>query len=202
VLLLGLLLASTSYAAMIYRVSVNTIALVSNAASAPYFLDFQFNNGSVLGNNTATVSNFNYFGGGATPGATIFDAATGNIATTVTFNNSGSFQELYQAFTPSAKLGFDVTLTTNIDPVTPDASVFAILDKTLANLSTTGLGDSLLLVNLNSAEPIAQTFAGTGAFAAVTVASVPEPEAYALLIIGLLGFVARRTKHIREPNRK
>jgi hypothetical protein len=59
---------------------------------------------------------------------------------------------------------------------TPDAFVFAILDKTLSNIPTTGLGDSLLLINLNSLSPSAQTFSGTGAFSGVTVAAIAIPN--------------------------
>lgn len=104
---------------------------------------------------------------------------TGDIGSSVTFNNSISFQELFQTFAPGTHLGFDVSLTTNSDGLTPDAFAFAILDNGLLNIPTNGLGDSLVFVNLDNANPAVQTFAGTGEFAQVTVTSVPEPETVA-----------------------
>lgn len=191
---LMLLCASTSQAAF-FHVDVNTASLIGSS-SAPFSLDFQFNDGGVLGNNTATVSNFSYGGGGATGVPTLFDGAAGSIGSSITFDNSGTFQELFQTFTPGTTLGFDVFLTTSLDGATPDAFVFAILDSALHNIPTTGLGDSLLLVNIDSATPTAQTFAGTGNFAGVTVSAIPEPETHAMLLLGLglMGLAAQRRK--------
>jgi hypothetical protein len=194
--ILGMLLLSGSvHAASIFHVTVNTASLISSS-SAPFSLDFQFNNGTVLGNNAAVVSNFSYFGGAATGSPTLSGGATGTIASSVVFNNSSAFQELFQTFTPGSTLGFDVSLTTNVEGGTPDAFVFAILDKNLFNIPTTGLGDSLLLVNLNSATPTRQTFSGTGAFAGVTVAT-PEPASLLLLLaaLPLIAFVALRKSY-------
>ena len=177
-----LLLCGSAHAASIFHVTVNTSSLIGSS-SAPFALDFQFNNGTTLNNNTAVVNNFTYSGGGATGSATALGGATGNIASSVVFNNSSAFQELFQTFNPGSTLGFDVNLATFLDGPTPDAFVFAILDKNLGNIPTTGLGDSLLLVNVNSANPAKQTFAGIGAFATVTVFATPEPASYLLLLI-------------------
>jgi len=191
-----LLLCGSAHAASFFHVTVNTSALIGNS-SAPFSLDFQFNNGTTLNNNSAVVNNFTFSGGGATGSATALGGATGNISTSVVFNNSSAFQELFQTFNPGSSLGFDVNLTTNLDGATPDAFVFAILDKNLANIPTTGLGDSLLLVNVNSANPAKQTFSGTGAFASVTVFATPEPSSYVLLlaVLPLLAFVVRKKNH-------
>ena len=161
--------------------------------AGPFALDFQFNNGSVLGNNTAVVNNFNYVGGSAVGSPTLLGGALGNISSSVLFDNSGAFQELFQTFTPGTTLRFDVTLSSNVDAGTPDAFSFAILDKDLFNIPTNGLGDSLLLVNLNSASPSSQSYNGTGVYAAVST-SVPEPTSFVLLLAGLplLVLAARR----------
>lgn len=193
----ALLGASASYAAS-YHIEVNTAGL-GLSPSAPFSLDFQFNDGGVLNNNTATVSNFNFFGGSAGGSPTLISGATGDIAAvvpSVTFNNSGAFQELFQGFTPGTKLSFDVAMTTNLDGATPDAFVFAILDNGLANIPTNGLGNSLVLVEINSTLPAVQTFAGTGEFASVT--AVPEPETFAMLLagLGLVGAVVRRKQRL------
>jgi hypothetical protein len=180
---LGMLLLCGSAFATSWHVDVVTTPLIGNP-SGPFSIDFQFNNGSVLGNNSAIISNFSYSGGGPVGSSTLLGGVTGNVGSTVVFNNSAPFQELFQAFTPGTNLRFDIELTTNLDSAIPDAFVFAILDKDLFNVPTTGLGNSLLLVNLNSPFPTVQTFHGTGAFANITVAA-PEPEAYLSLLAGL-----------------
>ena len=180
---LGMLLLCGSAFATSWHVDVVTTPLIGNP-SGPFSIDFQFNNGSVLGNNSATISNFSYSGGGPVGSPSLFGGVTGNIGSTVVFNNSAAFQELFQAFTPGTNLRFDIELTTNVDGAIPDVFVFGILDKDLFNIPTTGLGDSLLLVNLSSPFPTPQTFRGAGAFASVTV-TAPEPEAYMSLLAGL-----------------
>jgi hypothetical protein len=192
--ILGMLvLGGSAHAATIFHVTVNTSSLIGSS-SAPFSLDFQFNNGTVLNNNSAVVNNFSYSGGAATGSPTLLGGATGNISSSVVFNNSSAFQELFQTFTPGTSLGFDVNLSTFLDGATPDAFVFAILDKNLANIPTTGLGDALLLVNINSANPPKQTFSGTGAFANVTVAATPEIGSCALLLVALpvVGFAVKK----------
>jgi hypothetical protein len=183
-------------AAISINVNMDTSALIANP-SAPFSLDFQFNDGGVLGNNTATVSNFTYSGGTATGSATSFGGATGNIGSSITFDNSDTFQELFQTFTPGTILSFDVDLTTNVDGVTPDAFVFSILDNTLANIPTTGLGNSLLLVNLDGINPSIFTSSGLGQFATVTTNVVPEPSTMAALGFGLVGLFARKKKQAK-----
>ncbi|MEI8021590.1 MAG: NF038129 family PEP-CTERM protein, partial [Schlesneria sp.] len=130
--------ASTSYAGT-FHFEIDTSGLGSSPASAgaPFSLDLQFVDGGVLSNNTVQVSNFTYGGGAATGSATTAGGATGDIGSTVTFDNSSFFQELYQSFTPGTKLNFDVTLSQNVDGITPDSFVVAILDKDLLNIPTT-----------------------------------------------------------------
>jgi len=181
--MLGMLLLCGSAFATSWHVDVVTTPLIGNP-SGPFSIDFQFNNGSVLGNNSAIISNFSYSGGGPVGSPTLLGGVTGDVGSTVVFNNSAPFQELFQAFTPGTNLRFDIELTTNVDGAIPDAFVFAILDKDLFNVPTTGLGNSLLLVNLSSSFPTVQTFQGTGAYANITVAA-PEPEAYMSLLASL-----------------
>ena len=191
-----LVLCASAHATSQFRVTVNTSLLSGIPGLAPYALDFQFNNGSILNNNTVSVNNFQYNGGGAVGAPTLFGGVTGNIGSSVLFNNSAPFQEIFQTFTPGSSLRFDVLITANPDGVTPDAFAFAILDKNLNNIPTNGLGDALLLINVDNPGPGPQAFAGTGAFSNVTTSSTPVPESgsYILLLTGLplLGFAARR----------
>lgn len=185
--LTGLLLASTSQAQLMFHVDVLTSQLIGNP-NAPFSLDFQFNNGSILGNNTATVSNFTYSGGSSTGSPTLLGGVAGGISSSVFFNNSGAFQELYQGFMPGSILGFDVSLTLNVDGVTPDLFSFGILDSSLFNIPTTGLGDSLLVVNLDGTNAV-QVFSGTGQYSGITVLAtvIPEPSTVALLTFAAVG---------------
>jgi hypothetical protein len=180
---LGMLLLCGSAFATGWHVDVVTTPLIGNP-NGPFSIDFQFNNGSILGNNSVTISNFSYSGGGPVGSPTLLGGVTGTIGSTVVFNNSTPFQELFQTFTPGTNLRFDIELTTNVDGAIPDIFVFAILDKDLLNIPATGLGNSLLLVNLSSPFPTVQTFQGTGAYANVTL-TAPEPEAYMSLLAGL-----------------
>ena len=191
-----LLLCVSAHASTIFHVNVDTSSLIGNS-NGPFLLDFQFNNGSVLGNNSATVDNFNYFGGSVVNDTVLIGGALGNIGSSVLFNNNAPFQELFQTFAPGTRLKFDVTLTTNVDGATPDVFAFAILDHDLFNIPTNGLGDSLLLVNLNNANPPAQTSAGTGEFSSVRT-SVPEPASCILLLVGVpfLALMARRKRDV------
>lgn len=190
----GLMLCATSGFAQLYQVDINTSTLGSG-----YSIDLQFNDGGVLGNNTATLSNFTFGGGSAAGSPATFGGAAGSLqSNSVTFNNSSSFQELYEGFTAGSTLSFKVNLSNNSDGATPDAFVVALLDNTLANIPTTGFGSQLLQIDLTGSSLAPQSFAGTGAFSGVTVnvAPIPEPETYAMMIagLGLLGFAARRKR--------
>jgi hypothetical protein len=191
--------ASSSKAALIYHVDINTAPLVGSL-SGPFSLDFQLTDGSgtLAGVNTVTLSNFIFTGGTPTGSASLFGGATGSLSSTVTLTDGLFFSnEFFQGFSAgTTKIGFDALLTTNVDPgPTPDAFSLAILDNTLSNIPTTGLGDSLMLVNINSASlslSAVQKFTSTSP-SGVTVSAVPEPNSWLVMGSGLmaLGWLAR-----------
>ena len=142
--------------------------------------------GSLAVPNTVVINNFNFGGGSAVGAPTLTGGANGSLASSVTLSdNANFFNELFQQFTPGNFLSFDVTATTNADPISPDAFSVAILDRNLFNLPTTGLGDSLLLANLAPSLTVStvQTFSTT-APAGVTVLASPIPEPGTLLLLG------------------
>jgi hypothetical protein len=192
-LVLLLQFAPSSHAALVFHVDVDTSVLVGNAGG-PFSLDFQLIGGSPAGN-SATISNFS-FGGGAAAGApALAGGAAGSLGGSVLLDDSGAFfNEFFQAFTPGATLGFDVSLTTNVNGPTPDGFSFAILDSSLFNITTNGLGDALLFVNIDGASPVVQAFAGIGGFAGVDVRVIPEPAGLVLFALALIcaGYAGRR----------
>jgi hypothetical protein len=198
----GCLVLSASWAAaapLTFQVVVNTTPLVGNAAG-PFALDFQLNDGSGLsdGNNTATISDFSFTGAGAGPTGlpSRVGGATGSLSSTVSLTDSGFLNEFFQGFTAGNSLRFLVTLTSNVDAgLAPDAFSFAILDRNLLNVATTGLGDSLLLVDITRANlglADVRTFTSTSPVGVTaTATAVPEPVSLLLLGVGAVGLGLR-----------
>ena len=194
--LLAMLLqfASPSYASLDFHVDVNTGVLIGNT-NGPFWLDFQLNGGGPIAN-TATISNFSFGPGGSGTAGTenYFGNSTGSLGASVLLT-SGTipFNEFFQGFTPGCMLGFDVSLTTGVN-LTPDAFAFAILDANTFNITTNGLGDSLLLVNLDGSFPALLAFAGAGNYAGVTVTAIPEPDILLLVLTSLAGLCLIRRR--------
>ena len=187
----GILFAAQtgSAASVEYYVDINTASLVGNA-SGPFSLDFQLNDGSGTGdgNNTATINNFAFGSGGASGTANLSGGASGDLSSAVTLTDTSAFNEFYQTFNTGSTLSFDVTLTLNSDSgPTPDSFAVAILDNTLSNIPTSGVGDSYLLVNLG---PTPGVVIGSSASPAVTLSAtpVPEPGSLGWISMGLLAF--------------
>jgi PEP-CTERM motif len=204
----ALLAGSPAHAQSVFSVGLNTSALIGHPAG-PFYLDFQLNDGTGLGNgnNTAILSQFNFNGGSFLGPATSFGGVTGSLASTVTLTDTSAFNEFFQAFTPGSFLNFRLSLTTNFNAPTPDLFSLSILDGDLFNVRTfsPGNSDALVIVNLTGPNSIVNTYAGSGvpdqtgattiAFAAPSVTPVPEPSAYGLLGAALVGALAWARRH-------
>jgi len=198
----ALLVASVAHAQSVFAVQLNTSALIGNAAG-PFYLDFQLNDGTGIGNgnNTAIVSQFNFNGGAPLGGATTFGGVTGSLASSVTLRDTSAFNEFFQAFTPGSLLSFRLSLTTNANAPTPDLFSFSILDANLFNIRTfsPGNSDALIIANLTGPNLTLNTYAGNGvplagatsiALPAPSAIPVPEPATYGLIGAALLGALA------------
>jgi hypothetical protein len=158
-----LIVATNAVASTItYNVSLNTGSLVANAA-APFSLDFQFTDGGGTGdgNNTVTLSGFNFGGGSAAADgtATTFGGASGSPATSIVITDTSFFNEYTIGFTPGATLNFTVDLTANVDAGgVPDEFSFGILDSSGFEIPANGPGDSLLLADINQATPVLYSY--------------------------------------------
>jgi hypothetical protein len=194
----ALLLAGAVRADDIFTVTVNTTSLMGNS-SAPFSVDFQLTDGTGTGdgNNTATMSSFNFGGGSQSGTAITTGGATGSLSSTVSLIDTSFFNNFQQTFTAGTALTFMVDLTTNVDAGgTPDAFTFSILDNGGNNVPTSDtVGGSLLTVNIDSATPNNSAFTGTGNYVGLDarVASVQTPEPGTLLLSSL-GFAALALK--------
>jgi hypothetical protein len=143
ILLLSILLGTSGNClAIAYTITTDTSALIGNP-SGPFSLDFQFIDGEGVGdgNNTATLSNFNFSGGGW----------NGLDPGTISLTDTSFFSEFFQEFTPGLKLSFSLNLTTLADAGgTPDSFSFAILDSSFFEIPTKGLGNALLNIDITS----------------------------------------------------
>lgn len=182
-----------------YHVEVNTAALIGNP-SGPFALDFQLNDGSGSGdgNNSVTLNNFAFGTGSPLGSPTFLGNASGDLSGGVTLRDTTPFNEFYQGFTTGTTLGFDLNLTLNPDAGgTPDAFSFAILFKNLSNLPTTGVGDTLLMINVTGAVPDIQFGESTNP-GGVTASISRVPESFPCLgfpmtLVGLF-FAKRRMR--------
>lgn len=191
-----------------FHVDMDTSILQGNAGG-PYQLAFQLIDGSGGNdaNNIAVLSGFNFAGGAVSAPPSLSGGASGNLATSATLTDSSFFNAIVQAFTPGGHLRFDVTLGTAIDAGgAPDEFSFAILDGQGNEVPTADPAGAFIVLDLDSAQPLVQTFAAAGGYSAMGIPivtfdvapAVPEPGSLALLALGLGGMALlqlRRRRH-------
>jgi hypothetical protein len=191
-----------------YGFNVNTSAL---QGLGTFSLAFQLSDGSGTGdgNNTVTLSNFIFFGGGFVGNSTDFGGATGNLSsgTASLTDTDPAFNALLQGFNPGSALSFAFTFTDNADVgFGPDLFTVSLLDPLgngIPTLDPSG-DDTVLTVALDgSASPPTGTWATDTSMTAYTVPAgnvvpnVPEPATLILLataLAGTLGLARRKRR--------
>src|SRR5688572_9400327 len=82
-----LALATTLAVGATTHVSVDTQGLVGNPAG-PFYVDFQFNDGTGANDNQVNLANFSFGGGAAVGTATTFGGVTGDLGSGITLTDS------------------------------------------------------------------------------------------------------------------
>ena len=202
----AIMLAAHARGDTMFSVSLNTSGLDK---TADYVLDFQFNDGSGTddGNNTATISNFD-FGTGTSDGlASTIGGASGDVNSSVVITDNFFLNDLQQAFKPGDVLSFSVNVTGNVDlGSAPDQFGFTIYDSAWNNLSLDPTGalitadlppDTSSGVTITSASG-AQTD-GVTVSAALTAAPLPMSALSGAVLLGVcggIGWVRRKRARI------
>jgi hypothetical protein len=194
-----LLTVASPVAADAIKVTLDTSPLIGGA-TAPYYVDFQLVDGDGAVNNSVTVSNFAFGGGGAVGVPLLTGDASGDLSTAVSLGDLDFFNAFTQQFSPGATLSFDVEFTTDSVGVTPDRFTFAILNSALVEVPTAGAGNELLGIDL-WLPVVVELYAGVdiGSGDPVLLApTIPEPGTAALLgvfaaaLYGKRRFIKRR----------
>jgi len=191
---IALLIAPALRAQLIsFNVDLDTAGLSADSLNAPFYLDFQLDYGNVaLATTTATLSDFQFTGGGAVGSTVTAGSASGSIAGTVTLTASAAHpsNELYQQFASGvSNIQFTATITEpGPDVGIPTEFTVAILDDSLgfpAQLFTTAPDtESLVTLDLSSSNTLANvnTYAGVSSADGATpltgvglMPSAPEP---------------------------
>jgi hypothetical protein len=164
VLVLAAALARLASAETI-TVSLDTSGLIGHPAG-PFSLEFQLTDGSSLGdgNNTFQLTSFLFDSGSAQGSPTLQGSASGDLTSGVTLTDASFLNKLTQQFSPGSSLSFVIQYTTNVDSGSPpDEFGFEILDSSGAALPSTSFAtlgfDSQLIIDIDSSNPAAQTFA-------------------------------------------
>lgn len=197
---LALMATPTAGGEMIYTVTLDTSVLANNPSDAPFFVDFELNDGSTgdgLSNNMATISNFSLSGGSLTgPASTSFLGVSGdlNLGDALTLTDVSTIVDFNQQFTPGTSLSFTLDLTTNVsasEATSPDAFIFQILSDNLTETS------AFLQMDIANPPTISSDMGGmvggaTQPFAPIVSAQavVPEPTSCTLLAFGLASLTA------------
>ena len=167
-----------------FTVNLNTAPV----SGTNFTLLFQITDGSgTPGNNTVSLSDFNFGTGGSTTGtATLSGGASGDVGSGFSLTDTDFVNTIEQTFIAGSSLGFTIQLSGNLEFPTPDEFAFSIEE-----IQTTDPGGAFVVIDIGQTP---STFSASGngnasdQIGSPTVTSpVPEPATVLLLGTGLLG---------------
>lgn len=189
--------------------------LVSHPAG-PFYFAFDLINGDLVSNNFIILKNFNFGGIGAGPAdsPTLFGGASGDLSSVVILNDSDFLNSFTQKIEPGisspSHISFVVSMTTNYSGGIPDSFAFYILDRDLNPIPTMDpMGtDALIVIDINSTNPLIQTFAtdpnrspvaGGAPIIMSAPLITPEPSVLLMFLISglLFNYSQRRNKQLK-----
>jgi hypothetical protein len=216
--LIPVLLISAAHADTLFQVTLDTGSGLFFDSPGPFSLAFEFTDGSGTGdgNNSVTMSNFQFGPGGGVVGAPFTSgSASGDLSTNVVLTDAGFGNIFFQGFISGTILQFDLSLTTNVDPGgIPDEFIMSILDSSFSPLPTTSSSPlfPLLVIDIDSSNPSVQTFGtdpnqepAAGGFTpflpapvVTSISPVPEPSTGLIFGISLICLSALRGRYLKS----
>lgn len=192
-LIFALILLATGTAFAIprtYQVYVNTSPIAGQSG----YLDFQFNPGNNSLPASASILNFNAYGGTlgpVNPGDLMGDV-TGTLPGPVTFSNRAQVNDYFQ----SIKFGSFLSFTVDTPAGSGSSFGFGMFDNLGDPKLTTDPNGFAFILDYDRDNNITPTFfpASLGGSSVVTASAVPEPSTFALLGLGLAGATVLRKK--------
>lgn len=184
--------------ALAFDINVNT----ANLTGKPATLAFDFTNGDGAFNNTARVANFLTDGSFDPIQAIPAGDVGGSLNSSVTFSDTSFFNELLQPITLGNAFQFRLEISDLFAGGIPDAFSFFILDSNLMPLVSTddpSGGDALFALDLNGRGNLS-VYASTQASWSIT--PVPEPDSFALILIGFWSLYSRNKRQHSSKRRR
>lgn len=166
---------------------------------------FELTDGSGLddGNNTITISNFDFGGGVAGSATTTGGGATSTSPLAVLLTDTVFDNTVLLPFTTGSSLKFSINLTTNDDGIQLDQfSLFILDDQGNALVTSDTLASAFLVLDIGTGVSLSniQTFSndtGPSVGEPLITTPVPEPSSLILLVSSLVGLM-----WIQRSNRK
>jgi len=215
VLVLALGATSVPSRADSFDVSLNTSSL-----SGTQIIAFSLINGGGGVDNSVTLSDFTFGGGGPVPPADYLGTAgvSGDLSSTITMDDSvslyGGTALFAEDFDPGSTISFLLTTSNNFAGATPDAFAMSVCDTSFNCYSDDTSTGALLALNLTGGTLTPASFTLNGASAqdlpapVVTVSTstgggttMPEPPSVLLLGIGIVA-LALCSCALRGPRRE
>jgi len=181
-------------------------------SAGPFYFAFDLINGDFASSNFIILKSFNFSGSGAGPvdSPILIGGASGDLSSMVILSDNDFLNSFTQQIEPGisspSHVSFVVNMTTNYSGGIPDSFAFYILDRELYPIPTMDpLGtDALIVIDINSTNPLIQTFAtdpsrspvaGGGPIIMSAPLITPEPSILLMFLISGLLFNYRQRRN-------